>query len=71
MKVGISVDMEGPAGISRSGAPELGDDGRPAAVGLTIGEADAAVEGGGHPELHSATACRRLPAGIRLVPALG
>ena len=45
MKVYISVDMEGIAGISHSRPTERGDAGYPAAVALMVGEANAAVAG--------------------------
>ncbi len=45
MKVYISVDMEGVAGISHSAPTERGDAGYPAAVALMVGEANAAIEG--------------------------
>ena len=45
MKVYISVDMEGIAGISHPNPTERSDSGYPAAVSLMIGEANAAIEG--------------------------
>ena len=45
MKVYISVDMEGIGGISHSKPTERGDSGYSAAVGLMVGEANAAIEG--------------------------
>jgi D-amino peptidase len=45
VKVYISVDMEGIAGVSHSKPTERGDDGYPAAVALMVGEANAAIEG--------------------------
>ena len=45
MKVYISVDMEGIAGISHSLPTERGDTGYPAAVALMVGEANAAIDG--------------------------
>ena len=45
MKVYISVDLEGIAGISHSDPTQRGDAGYPAAVALMVGEANAAVEG--------------------------
>jgi D-amino peptidase len=45
MRVYISVDMEGIAGISHPAPTSRGDDGYPAAVELMVGEANAAVEG--------------------------
>jgi len=45
MKVYISVDMEGIAGISHSKPTERGDDGYPVAVALMVGEANAAIDG--------------------------
>ncbi|HEX5465997.1 MAG TPA: M55 family metallopeptidase [Candidatus Limnocylindrales bacterium] len=45
MRVYISVDMEGIAGISHPDPTRRGDDGYPAAVELMVGEANAAVEG--------------------------
>jgi D-amino peptidase len=45
MKVYISVDMEGIAGISHSRPTERGDEGYPAAVSLMVGEANAAIAG--------------------------
>lgn len=45
MKVYISVDMEGIAGISHSQPTGRGDPGYAAAVELMVGEANAAIEG--------------------------
>jgi D-amino peptidase len=45
MKVYVSVDMEGIAGISHPNPTERSDSGYPAAVGLMVGEANAAIEG--------------------------
>jgi D-amino peptidase len=45
MKVYISVDMEGIAGISHPNPTERGDSGYAAAVDLMVGEANAAIEG--------------------------
>ncbi len=45
MKVYISVDMEGLAGVSHQKPTERGDPGYPAAVELMIGETNAAIEG--------------------------
>ena len=45
MKVYISVDMEGIAGISHPNPTERSDSGYPAAVELMVGEANAAIEG--------------------------
>lgn len=45
MKVYISVDMEGIAGVSHPKPTERGDSGYPAAVDLMVGEANAAIEG--------------------------
>ena len=45
MRVYVSVDMEGIAGISHSAPTMRGDAGYPAAVELMIGEANAAIEG--------------------------
>ncbi len=45
MKVYVSVDMEGIAGISHPGPTNRGDLGYPAAVGLMVGEANAAIDG--------------------------
>jgi len=45
MKVYISVDMEGIAGISHPNPTGRGDSGYPAAVELMVGEANAAIEG--------------------------
>ncbi len=45
MKVWISVDMEGIAGISHPRPTERGDVGYPAAAALMTGEANAAIEG--------------------------
>ena len=45
MRVYISVDMEGIAGISHSDPTQRGDAGYPAAVALMVGEANAAIEG--------------------------
>jgi D-amino peptidase len=45
MRVYISVDMEGIAGISHAKPTNRGDDGYPAAVELMVGEANAAIEG--------------------------
>src|SRR5829696_1063238 len=45
MRVYLSVDMEGLAGISHSAPTGRGDDGYPAAVELMVGEANAAIEG--------------------------
>jgi D-amino peptidase len=45
VKVYISVDMEGIAGVSHPKPTERGDSGYPAAVDLMVGEANAAIEG--------------------------
>jgi len=45
MKVYISVDMEGIAGISHPNPTGRSDSGYPAAVELMVGEANAAIEG--------------------------
>ena len=45
MKVYISVDMEGIAGISHPNPTARADSGYPAAVELMVGEANAAIEG--------------------------
>ena len=45
MKVYISVDMEGIGGISHSLPTDRAEMGYPAAVGLMVGEANAAIEG--------------------------
>ena len=45
MKVYISVDMEGIAGISHPNPTDRADSGYPAAVDLMVGEANAAIEG--------------------------
>lgn len=45
MKVYLSVDMEGVAGISHPDPTGRGDAGYPAAVALMVGEANAAIEG--------------------------
>jgi D-amino peptidase len=45
MKVYISVDMEGIAGISHPNPTARADSGYPAAVDLMVGEANAAIEG--------------------------
>ena len=45
MRVYISVDMEGIAGISHSAPTERGEVGYPGAVELMVGEANAAIEG--------------------------
>jgi D-amino peptidase len=45
MKVYISVDMEGIAGISHPNPTDPKDKGYPAAVDLMVGEANAAIEG--------------------------
>jgi D-amino peptidase len=45
MRVYLSVDMEGLAGVSHTSPTNRGDDGYPAAVALMVGEANAAVEG--------------------------
>jgi D-amino peptidase len=45
VKVYISVDMEGIAGISHSAPTEREDAGYPGAVALMVGEANAAVQG--------------------------
>ena len=45
MRVYISVDMEGIAGISHFRPTERGDSGYPAACDLMTGEANAAIEG--------------------------
>ena len=45
MKVYISVDMEGVAGISHPNPTGRADSGYPAAVDLMVGEANAAIEG--------------------------
>jgi len=45
VKVYISVDMEGIAGVSHPKPTARGDSGYPDAVGLMVGEANAAIEG--------------------------
>jgi D-amino peptidase len=45
VKVYISVDMEGIAGVSHPRPTERGDQGYPAAAALMVGEANAAIEG--------------------------
>ncbi|HET7028754.1 MAG TPA: M55 family metallopeptidase [Candidatus Limnocylindrales bacterium] len=45
MRVYVSVDMEGLAGISHPNPTRRGDDGYPAAVDLMVGETNAAIEG--------------------------
>ena len=45
MKVYISVDMEGVAGVSHSNPTKRGDAGYPRAVELMVGEANAAIDG--------------------------
>jgi D-amino peptidase len=45
MKVYISVDMEGLAGVSHNKPTIRGDDGYPQAVELMVGETNAAIEG--------------------------
>jgi D-amino peptidase len=45
MKVYISVDMEGVAGVSHARPTQRGDDGYPQAVELMVGEANAAIAG--------------------------
>jgi D-amino peptidase len=45
MRVYISVDMEGLAGVSHAKPTQRGDDGYPAAVELMVGEANAAIRG--------------------------
>ena len=45
MKVYISVDMEGIAGISHPAPTSRGDSGYPAAAALMVGEANAAIDG--------------------------
>jgi D-amino peptidase len=45
MKVYISVDMEGIAGVSHPNPTGRADQGYPAAVDLMVGEANAAIEG--------------------------
>ncbi len=45
MKVYVSVDMEGIAGISHDRPTDRGDPGYDAAVALMVGEANAAIEG--------------------------
>jgi D-amino peptidase len=45
VKVYISVDMEGIAGISHPNPTQRSDGGYPAAVDLMVGEANAAIEG--------------------------
>jgi D-amino peptidase len=45
MRVYVSVDMEGLAGISHPKPTRRGDDGYPAAVDLMVGETNAAIEG--------------------------
>ena len=45
MKVYLSVDMEGIAGVSHPGPDRPGTAGYPAAVDLMVGEANAAIEG--------------------------
>jgi D-amino peptidase len=45
MRIYISVDMEGIAGVSHPGPTGRGDAGYPAAVDLMVGETNAAIEG--------------------------
>lgn len=45
MRVYISVDMEGVAGVSHAKPTQRGDEGYPAAVELMVGEANAAIAG--------------------------
>jgi D-amino peptidase len=45
VRVYISVDMEGIAGVSHTAPTRRGDEGYPAAVALMVGEANAAIEG--------------------------
>jgi D-amino peptidase len=45
MRVYLSVDMEGIAGVSHNAPTGRGDEGYPAAVALMVGEANAAIEG--------------------------
>ena len=45
MKVYLSVDMEGVAGISHPGPTGRDDKGYPTSVELMVGEANAAIEG--------------------------
>jgi D-amino peptidase len=45
MRVYLSVDMEGIAGISHDKPTGRGDEGYPAAVALMVGEANAAIDG--------------------------
>ncbi|CAN5548689.1 M55 family metallopeptidase [soil metagenome] len=45
MKVYVSVDMEGLAGVSHNKPTSRGDDGYPQAVELMVGETNAAIEG--------------------------
>ena len=45
MRVYVSVDMEGIAGVSHPSPTTRGDDGYPASVELMIGEANAAIDG--------------------------
>lgn len=45
MRVYVSVDMEGIGGISHPDPTARGDAGYPAAVGLMVGEANAAIDG--------------------------
>jgi D-amino peptidase len=45
MRVYLSVDMEGVAGVSHTAPTGRGDEGYPAAVALMVGEANAAIDG--------------------------
>ena len=45
MKVRISVDMEGIAGVAHPRPTERGDQGYAAAAALLVGEANAAIDG--------------------------
>jgi len=45
MRVYLSVDMEGLAGVSHTSPTSRGDEGYPGAVALMVGEANAAVDG--------------------------
>ena len=45
MRVYISVDMEGIAGVSHPGPTQRGDAGYDRAVELMVGETNAAIEG--------------------------
>jgi D-amino peptidase len=61
MKVYVSVDMEGLAGVGHPDPTRRDDAGYPAAVDLMVGETNAAVEGA-----LAALAHRTFLAGIRL-----